>query len=157
MFFNCKERFYETKHVGRMKVRKPNIINSMRFHNPRLQHRQTGYISVTRQHIQEQYVLVAVTLVLERGSNANTCKKSLTDGVNEDSDYLFRVGQERVRAKTKRDRKLTKITGKSLERREKLSHTLTVLKSSSHLRQKMSQHDSLHVFRQLFSSCRLRG
>lgn len=93
-----------------MKIWKPNIINSMCFHNPRLQHRQTGYISVTRQHIQQQYVLVAVTLVLRGGSDANTCKKSLTDGVNEDSDYLFRGGQERGRAERKRDRKNWKIT-----------------------------------------------
>lgn len=93
----------------------------MWFHNPRLQHRQTGYISVTRQHIQQQYVVVAVTLVLKRGSNANTCKKSLTDGVNEDSDYLFRGGHERGRAERERERdsKNWKITLAKRENKEK--------------------------------------
>lgn len=66
---------------------------------------RTGYISETRQRIEQQDGSLLVTLVLKRRSDANTCRKCLPDGVNEDSDYIFRGGQEWESEQRERDGK----------------------------------------------------
>lgn len=66
----------------------------------------------------------AGNLVLKRRSDANTCKKCLPDGVNEDSDYLFRGGQERKRESREMEK---------MENQFKQNKTQTVCKKGSQL------------------------
>lgn len=154
--FNCKEHFLKSNITdGWTFDRQISRILSV-FQARAGSTDRTGYMSDTRQRISQQYGSLLVTLVLKRRSDANTCRKCLPDGVNEDSDYIFRGGQEWESEQRERRKKMESQFNKE-ENKTKPRQCVKRVHNWVKNQKNMSQHDSLRVSRQLFSSGRMRG